>query len=153
MLCASTHKKLFPDLLLMHLLWSNYFTGEKCCKINKQCNMQIKSVCKYNCEILMTYLSVLGILYYAINSNLKFVTFACISKIKAIRSLFKPFGIINKEGKSIKCHKHSKSSLDFNSLFWVIFTVEVRPNDTHYALSHSWQYSAIKIIIVKKEKD
>lgn len=79
--------------------------------------MQIKSVCKYNCENLMTYLSVLGILYYAINSNLKFVSFACISEIKTIRSLFKYFGIINKEGQSIKCHKHSKSSLDFNSLF------------------------------------
>lgn len=61
--------------------------------------MQIKSVCKYNCEILMIYLSVLGILYYAINGNLKFVSFACISKIKTIRSLFKPFGKTNKEGK------------------------------------------------------
>lgn len=58
-----------------------------------------------------------------------------------------------KKEKSIKCHKHSKSSLDFNSLFWVIFTTEVRLDDMHYALSYSWQYSAIKIIIVKKKKD
>lgn len=74
-------------------------------------------------------------------------------RLKLLELCLNPSELQIKNEKSIKCHKHSKSPLDFNSLFWAIFIMEVRPNDTHYAPSHSWQYSAIKIIIVKKKKD
>lgn len=94
-------------------------------------------------------LSVLGILYYAINGNVKFVNFAAFLRLKLLEFCLNPLELQIKKEKSIKCHKRSKSSLDFNSLFWVIFIMEVRPNDMHYALSHSWQY---KIIIVKKKE-
>jgi len=42
---------------------------------------------------------ILGILYYAINGNLKLVSFACISNTKIIKALLKSFEITNKEGK------------------------------------------------------
>lgn len=73
-------------------------------------------------------------------------------RLKLLELCLIPSELQTKKQKSIKHHKHSNSFLYFNSLFWVIFIMEVRLNDMHYALSYSWQYSAIKIIVKNRER-